>query len=99
MASYEDLVNRMGADQPTFSRREVLKQGAAAVIGGGASAVIGQAPLLAQGPQNVGATAAAEAERQAPGKTTGLKTRALVRYANKLETETLTLPRCTRSTP
>ncbi|MGB7219784.1 MAG: alcohol dehydrogenase catalytic domain-containing protein [Vicinamibacterales bacterium] len=91
MASYEDLVNRMGADQPTFSRREMLKQGAAAVVGGGAGALIGQPPLLAQGPQNAAATAAAEAERQAPGKTTGLKTRALVRYADKLETETLTL--------
>jgi hypothetical protein len=68
MASYEDLVNRMGADQPTLSRREMLKQGAAAVVGGGASALIGQPPLLAQGPQNAAAAAAAEAERQAVGR-------------------------------
>ena len=91
MASYEDLVNRIFGDQPTLSRREMLRQGAAAVVGGGASVLIGPPPLLAQGPQNAAATAAAEAERQAPGKTTGLKTRALVRYADKLETETLTL--------
>ncbi len=90
MASYEDLVNRIGGDQPIFSRREVLRHGAAAAIGG-ASAVIGGAPLLAQVQQNAVITAAAEAERQAPGRTTGLRTRALVRYANRLETETLTL--------
>jgi len=35
--------------------------------------------------------AAAEAERQGPGKTTGVKGRALVRYANQLSMETLTL--------
>jgi S-(hydroxymethyl)glutathione dehydrogenase/alcohol dehydrogenase len=79
------------ADDATFSRRDMIKQGAAAVIGGGAAAIIGRAPVLAQGPANAAAIAAGEAQRQGPGKTTGLKTRALVRYANQLSMETLTL--------
>ena len=71
------------------SRRRMLKS-AAAVVGGGAAALFGRAPILAQGP-NPAAIAAAEAQRQGPGRTAGMKFRALVRHGNSLTTESLTL--------
>jgi S-(hydroxymethyl)glutathione dehydrogenase/alcohol dehydrogenase len=85
------------------SRRDLLKSGAAAVIGGGAAALFAQAPVAAQtgpGPLalfwggNQGSPAAAaavEAERQATSRTAGMKFRALIRHGNSLTTETLTL--------
>jgi S-(hydroxymethyl)glutathione dehydrogenase/alcohol dehydrogenase len=102
------------------SRRDLFRQGATGVIGGGAAVLLSQAQLDAQqsqagmppaqapaavqplirqqggvvfwgnGPGNAD-PASILAERQGPGKTTGLKFRALVRYANTLSTETLTL--------
>lgn len=91
MAPYGSDLDDFQGDRPGVSRRDMLKQGATAVLGGGAAAIIGAAPVLAQGPPNAAAVAAAEAERQGPGKTAGLRTRALVRYANQLSMETLTL--------
>jgi S-(hydroxymethyl)glutathione dehydrogenase/alcohol dehydrogenase len=74
--------------ESTLSRRHLLKS-AAAIVGGGAASLLG-APALAQGP-NPAAIAAAEAQRQASGKTAGMKFRALVRHGNDLSNETLTL--------
>jgi len=71
------------------SRRRLLKK-AAAIVGGGAAAMLGREPALAQTPVPA-AIAAAEAQRQSPGKTAGMKFRALVRYGNTLSSETLTL--------
>src|SRR4030095_5086379 len=70
------------------SRRDMLRHAAAGVVGGGAAAVLGGVPLLAQAP-NSAIVAAAEAERQAPGKTAGTRFRALVRHQNSLTMETL----------
>jgi S-(hydroxymethyl)glutathione dehydrogenase/alcohol dehydrogenase len=70
------------------SRRRVLKN-AAAIVGGGAAALIAREPAFAQAPAP--AVAAAEAQRQAPGRTAGMKFRALVRHGNSLSTESLTL--------
>src|SRR4030095_5663173 len=70
------------------SRRDMLRHAAAGVVGGGAAAVLGGVPLLAQAP-NSAIVAAAEAERQAPGKTAGTRFRALVRAPKRPETETL----------
>jgi S-(hydroxymethyl)glutathione dehydrogenase/alcohol dehydrogenase len=72
------------------SRRDMLRHAAAGVVGGGAAALLGGVPLLAQAP-NSAIVAAAEAERQAPGKTAGTRFRALVRHQNSLTMETLTL--------
>ena len=86
-----------GFDEPqsvdSISRRRMLRQSAAAALGGGAAALLGRAPVLAQAPNPAvaAAQAAAEAERQAGGRTAGTKFRALVRYANSLSMETLTL--------
>lgn len=60
-----------------LDRRELLKSMIAA-------------PLLAQGPNPV-AIATAEGQRQAAGKTAGMKFKALVRHGNELTTETLTM--------
>jgi S-(hydroxymethyl)glutathione dehydrogenase / alcohol dehydrogenase len=70
------------------SRRRVLKN-AAAIVGGGAAALIAREPAFAQAPAP--AVAAAEAQRQALGRTAGMKFRALVRHGNSLSTESLTL--------
>ncbi len=69
------------------SRRDMLRHAAA---GGGAAALLGGAPLLAQAP-NSPVVAAAEAQRQAAGKTAGTRFRAFVRHQNSLTMETLTL--------
>ena len=76
--------------QLPVSRRDMLRHAAAGVVGGGAAALVGGVPLLAQAP-NPAIVRAAEAERQAPGKTAGARFRALVRYQNSLTMETLTL--------
>ena len=87
-------------ERSTVSRRDLFRQGAAAVLAGGAAALFAQAPAGAQAPtrggalfwgNNPGNGASPESERQGPGKTTGMKFRALVRYGNTLATETLTL--------
>jgi len=64
-----------------LDRRDLLK---------GAAAMLAGAPLLAQGPTPA-AIAATEAQRQAAGKTTGMKFKALVRHGVGLTTETLTM--------
>ena len=88
-----------GGGELRMSRRELLG-GAAAALAGGAAGLLAQAPVAAQAPPRGGviywgnqtqAGVNPESERQGPTKTTGTKFKALVRYANSLTTETLTL--------
>ena len=73
----------------SVSRRDLLRHGATAVVGG-AAALLGRAPASAQAP-NAAVLAAAEAQRQTTGSTAGKNFLALVRRDTSLSTETLTL--------
>ncbi|MBI4265281.1 MAG: alcohol dehydrogenase catalytic domain-containing protein [Acidobacteria bacterium] len=79
-------------DEPgiaSFSRRDLLKQGTAAVIGGGAT-LLG-APALAQAPAQAAAGQAPAIFTQWRPETAGQRFRALVRHRNSLDVQQLTL--------
>ena len=86
---YDSDHEQADAGNTSFSRRDLLRHGTAALIGGGA-AVLGGAPAFAQ----AGAQAAAPAKGVFADwrpETAGRKFRALVRYRTSLDVQTLTL--------
>jgi len=86
---YDSNLDEPEASTPSFSRRDLLKQGTAAIIGGGA-AVLGGAPAFAQAGTQATAQAPAILAEWRP-ETAGRKFRALVRYRTSLDVQTLTL--------
>lgn len=70
------------SDQTSFSRRDLLKQGTAAIVGGGAAMLGAGTPAFAQAPAVVTGWRPA---------TAGRKFRALTRYRTSLDVQELTL--------
>ena len=78
------------AGHTSFSRRDLLRHGTAALIGGGAAVLGGGAPAFAQAPAQAAAPTPAALAGWRP-ETAGRKFRALTRYRTSLDVQTLTL--------
>ena len=88
--AFEDFPYSVQDEPESRSRRDLLKQGTAAVIAGGAAAIFG-APAQAQAPAPPPPQQAPAIFTQWRPETAGRKFRALVRYRTNLDVQELTL--------